>query len=147
MKHSEFDAPIWGEAIIEGFNQQEAEIEIFARPQKPINIISIMEEVESLIRYKEYKQALLLLDTMDFTLPLVRKFMFECYIHLEMVDKILELFYPPQSNSEICLFLEFLWEKRDIHRLRQLLQMDGVKDSDDPSVKHLSKKYTSLVED
>lgn len=109
------------------------------------HILASLNAIETLIRHRDYHTALTSLQSLDRNDPFVRRLLLECYQALDKSEDIAALFFPPQNVAEACALLPSLWALRKVDRLRECLALPLVRDSVDPAMRELSKKYTVLL--
>lgn len=151
MMESAFDYPIWKAGKIEQVGNSYADISIYRpdmhKPESDYNSsnVKMLAEAEELIRNKDYEKAISILETLSFSDLFVRKFLLECYIHLNKSYEIVKRYIEPQNTTEILCLIYSLWETKDLQKLKEFLQSDFVKNSRDPSVKDAYSKYMRRV--
>ncbi len=129
---SSFDNPVWCQG---SFNSRYSEftfkIEHKVSPEKALM------RAEKLVGEKKYQDAAVLLESEDISDPFVRKFLIDCYQKLEDNLAILDKFSEPVDNNEAIILMSAAIGEGDKETISKILEIDLIKNSDDPSIKHL----------
>lgn len=137
---SSFDNPVWCEG---SFNSRYSEfsfkIEHKVSPEKALM------RAEKLIGEKKYKDAAILLENEDLNDSFVRKFLLDCYQNLEDNSGILNRFYEPVDNNEAVMLMNAAIDEGDKDIISKILEIDLIKNSDDPSIKHLRTQLKGRI--
>jgi 3',5'-cyclic AMP phosphodiesterase CpdA len=135
---SDFNNPIWDTGLL-GNTANKFETDLKHRLVK-----GSLSDVELFVRQEKYGEALEILLKQDKTTPIVRTFLLECLLQLDMQKEIQKEFRYPQNPSESIALLNSLIEYRDQNILRETLINSVIAKSSDPSVIHLRQQLESF---
>lgn len=143
MVNDLLSGPIWGTGHISSTSRGDIEFDLQDPPVRVPGSLSASKigEAEQLIRDKEFVRAASLLGPLASINLLARRLLLECYVELGNTEAISKEFFPPQAVAEIIYVADALWAERELAKLRELLSLDLVCESVDPSVAEIRLSY------
>ena len=148
MHNEDFTAPVWGPGQLPDQRGANIEFDIQPPPKPPsrsAEVIRILGDAERLYQEERFHKAVGILSPLVSAHPLARKLLTECYLALEDSDSIVGLIDPPRSTTEIVYLTDALWAKRNLDRLKDLIESDLVKESSDPSIIELRGRFAARL--
>jgi hypothetical protein len=79
------------------------------------------------------------------TEPLARRFLLDCLLTLDVPKQIISAFDPPQSPAEAIAVMDGLWAENRRDRLAEILKLNDIAESSDPSVVEMRDKYSARL--
>lgn len=147
MENENFGRPIWGPGHFSSSRQSFVPFDI----QAPIGRNHVTEDTkiignaETLLRTHKYREAVDLLKPLAAKNGLAKKLLWECYVALGDNKAMIADFYPPQTVAEIVYISDALWDEGDRVRLKQVMELDAVRDSLDPAVVTVREKFNARL--
>lgn len=137
---SSFSNPVWCEG---SFSSSYSPF-IFNIGHK-VSLQQILINAEKLIGEKKYQEASKILETEDIYDPFIRMFLLACYENLEDNLAILNRFIDPTNNNEAVLLMSAAIEEGDKKTISKILNIELIKSSDDPSIRHLRNQLEGKI--
>jgi hypothetical protein len=135
-------SPVWGPGRLSSTMQSFADFEIQRPTQRSSSLATnVIGEAESLLRNKKPQEAASLLRPLASESLLARRLLLECYVECDDTKAIVECFYPPTATNEVVYVADALWVEQQYNLLRELVMSDLVRNSSEPAVDEVRRKY------
>ena len=146
MKNSSFSMPVWGAAHVPEFSGSSIAFDLSMRPLADFGDDAASEAIEFL-RQGDAKKAFSIVEHYSNN-EFARRVAVEALEQMRDWNAIRDFCAPPQSNVEIIKLLEALYELNDMVTLKNWVETDKIRNSDDAAVKqcvdralsHLSRR-------
>ena len=148
VQNSASQMPIWGPRLMQSQHQHFLEFRFDAPPDSLIDSnknTALLDEAQQLYENRRYEEASQLLSQLAATEELARRLFLECLIELDDMPGIIANFDPPASSVEAIVLMDALWGERNRTRLKEILDLPFVKESEDGAVIEMREKYAARL--
>ena len=147
MENENFGRPIWGPGHFSSSRNSFVEFDVQAPIERNHSLVDAraIGSAEALLRIGKNEEAVSLLKPLAATNSLAKKLLWECYVALGDNVAIIADFYPPQAVAEIVHVADALWEEGKRLQLKEMLELEAVRDSSDPAVLKTRELYNARL--
>ena len=144
MQNDDLQRPIWGSRLLPP--RLESYLDFVFDPPPTLftganSSTLLLTRAEKLLSNCKYREAAEVLLPLTETEDLARPMLLECLIRLGDMQGITANFDPPKGPTEAVALMDALWSLRRRTRLSEVLEMEPIGNSTDPSVIEIRNKY------
>lgn len=148
MQNDNLTMPIWGARSLPPNQASFLDFTFDAPPEPfvwPNRTTITLRQAQDLYEKGDPRAAANLLAPLVSSEPLARRLLLESLTNLGASQEIVKSFDPPQSPAETIALMDALWDQDNRFRLEEVLKLDGVATSTDPSVIEMRDKYVARL--
>ena len=148
MQNDNLSLPIWGQRPLPSSTGAYYEFQFDPPPEPGVPINSntaALIEAQHLYDSGNHRQAADLLIFVSASDPLARPLLLDCLLKLRDMPALIENFDPPASEAEAIHLMDSLWAEGRRDRLREVLKIPLIEETDDQSVIEMREKYAARL--
>ena len=148
MQNDNLVLPIWGRRALPPNTDGYYDFE-YDPPPKPVvhsnENTSALLEAQKFYDREDYRNAAEILNRVAAFDDLARPLLLDCYVKLNDTRAIIAKFDPPASDAEAIHVMDALWTEGARDRLREVLKLTLIAESDDPSIIEMHQKMLARL--
>lgn len=146
MHNQTFATPVWGPATGPFSPDGRISAPLPQPRQMESNLIrQALVQGEQAIGERDYSRAVAVLTRYASTEPLARRLLLEAATRMDDDQLLISAFFPPVSISEAIYVADALWAERELGKLRELLSLPLVAESNEPAARELRSKFSGRI--
>jgi predicted phosphodiesterase len=148
MQNYNLNLPIWGQRVIQPNTCSYYEFP-YDPPPKPIvqsgTNTALLIRAQSFCDAERYREAADILANVVVVDALARPLLLDCLLKLKDTSALIAHFDPPTSCAEAIHLMDALWEQGRLDRLREMLAIPLIAESNDSSLISIRTKYSARL--